>query len=67
MTFHALVDFASLMGAGIFGVGTTVEQINQMSAANLIAVPVLLIPCIVFASPEKTSGDGAGGKSYRGV
>ena len=39
MTFHALVDFASLMGSGIFGTGTTVEQINQMSAANLIAVP----------------------------
>ena len=42
MTFHALVDFASLMGSGIFGTGTTVEQINQMSAINLIAVPVLL-------------------------
>ena len=53
MTFHALVDFASLMGSGIFGVGTTVEQINQMSAANLIAVPVLLIPCIVLLRPKK--------------
>jgi len=53
MTFHALVDFASLMGSGIFGTGTTVEQINQMSAANLIAVPVLLIPCIVLLRPKK--------------
>ena len=53
MTFHALVDFASLMGSGIFGAGTTVEQINQMSAANLIAVPVLLIPCIVLLRPKK--------------
>ena len=53
MTFHALVDFASLMGSGIFGTGTTVEQINQMSAANLIAVPVLLIPCIVPLRPKK--------------
>ena len=26
ITFHALVDFASLMGSGIFGVGTTVEH-----------------------------------------
>ena len=45
--------FASLMGSGIFGTGTTVEQINQMSAANLIAVPVLLIPCIVLLRPKK--------------
>lgn len=51
--FHALVDFASLMGSGIFGIGTTVEQINQMSAVNLIAVPVLLIPCIVLLRPKK--------------
>ena len=29
------------------------EQINQMSAANLIAVPVLLIPCIVSLRPKK--------------
>ena len=53
ITFHALVDFASLMGSGIFGVGTTVEQINQMSAVNLIAVPILLIPCIVLLRPKK--------------
>ena len=53
MTFHALVDFASLMGSGIFGAGTTVEQINQMSAANLIAVPVLRIPGMVLHRPKK--------------
>lgn len=53
IVFHALVDFASLMGSGIFGVGTTVEQINQMSAVNLIAVPILLIPSIVLLRPRK--------------
>lgn len=53
MMFHALVDFASLMGSGIFNEGTTVEQINQMSIINFVAVPVLLIPCIVLLRPRK--------------
>ena len=51
--FHAVVDFASLMGSGIFGTGSSVEQINQMSALNLVSVPVLLIPVIVLLRPKK--------------
>lgn len=53
IAYHATVDFAGLMGSGIFGAGSTVEQINQMSAVNLIAVPILLIPCIVLLRPKK--------------
>ena len=53
--YHAAVDFAGLMGSGLFGVGTTAEQINQMSAINLIAVPILLAPCVVLLRPKKLS------------
>lgn len=51
--YHALVDFAGLMGSGLFGGGTPVDQINQMSAANLIMVPILLIPCVILLRPRK--------------
>ena len=51
--FHAMVDFAGLLGSGLFGNGSTADQINQMSAVNLVAVPVLLIPCIILLRPGK--------------
>ena len=51
--FSCTGRFRKSDGSGIFGAGTTVEQINQMSAANLIAVPILLIPCIVLLRPKK--------------
>ena len=53
MLYHALIDFASLMGTGIWGMGTSIDGINQISVQNLVAVPVLLIPCIVLLRPRK--------------
>ena len=50
---HALTDFAALMGTGIFGNGTAVDGINNISYINLAAVPVLLIPCLVLLRKSK--------------
>ena len=53
MLYHTLVDFASLMSSGIWGMGTSLDGINEISVQNLIAVPVLLIPCMVLLRPQK--------------
>ena len=50
---HAMTDFAALMGTGIFGSGGVVEGINNISYTNLLAVPVLLIPCLVLLRKSK--------------
>lgn len=53
ITAHALIDFAGLMGSGIFGNGNEIDGINNISYINLIAVPVLLIPCLVLLRKSK--------------
>lgn len=50
---HAWIDFASLMGGGIFGKGDLIDGINQLSYMNLISVMVYLIPCIVLLRKSK--------------
>lgn len=50
---HALTDWASLMGVGIFGQGDLVDGIGTISRYNLISVPILLIPCFVLLRKNK--------------
>ncbi len=50
---HAMTDFAALMGTGIFGTGGVIAGINNISYANLLAVPVLLIPCVILLRKPK--------------
>lgn len=50
---HTLTDFASLMSGGIFGNGGVIEGINQLSYVNLLAVPILLIPCLILLRKSK--------------
>ena len=50
---HAVVDFAGLLGSGIFGVGNEVDGINDISWANLISVPILLVPIFVLLRKSK--------------
>lgn len=51
--FHALTDFASLLTSGLYGDGSTVDQINEYSALNFILSAVLLIPCVILLRPKK--------------
>lgn len=53
IVFHMMIDFGSLMGSGIFGAGTTTEQINQISVLNLAIIPILLVPCFVLLRSAK--------------
>lgn len=50
---HAAVDFVALLGSGIFGAGTEIDSIDNMSWMNLISVPILLIPAIVLLRKSK--------------
>ncbi|MGN0341832.1 MAG: type II CAAX prenyl endopeptidase Rce1 family protein [Roseburia sp.] len=50
---HALTDWASLMGSGVFGQGDMVDGISNISRMNLISVPILLIPCFVLLRRSK--------------
>lgn len=50
---HAAVDFVGLMSSGIFGIGTEIDGINNISAANLISLPIFLIPAIVLLRGSK--------------
>ena len=50
---HASVDFAGLLASGIFGIGTEVDGINEISWANLISVPVLVIPIFILLRKSK--------------
>lgn len=50
---HAAVDFAGLMASGIFGIGTEIDGINDISWTNLISVPVLIIPIFVLLRKSK--------------
>ncbi len=50
---HAAVDFAALLGGGIFGNGDLIDALGSYSSENLIAVPILLIPLIVLCRKSK--------------
>ena len=50
---HAAVDFAALLGGGIFGNGDLIDALESYSAKNLIAVPILLIPLIVLCRKSR--------------
>lgn len=50
---HAAVDFAGLLASGIFGAGSEIDGINNMSWFNLISVPILLIPAIILLRKSK--------------
>ncbi len=50
---HAAVDFAALLGGGIFGNGDLIDALGSYSAKNLITVPVLLIPFIVLCRKSR--------------
>lgn len=50
---HGLVDFAGLMGSGLFGKGTEVDTINSVSTINLVVVLVFAIPAVVLLRPSK--------------
>lgn len=50
---HACIDFVGLMPSGIFGVGTEIDGLNNISLVNLISVPIFLIPCIVLLRKAK--------------
>lgn len=50
---HAMVDFAGLMASGIFGNGTEVDGINEISWKNLVSVPILIIPIFILLRKSK--------------
>ncbi|WP_035294366.1 CPBP family intramembrane glutamic endopeptidase [Clostridium sp. KNHs214] len=50
---HAFMDFSSLIGSGLFGTNSVINQINSYSYVNFISYIIYLIPILVLLRKEK--------------